>query len=87
MITPLDLVQNLLTDMRITVEFAGNNDLPPLEAIELILLEQQMMCDLKAELSAQATAALPVEKTLQTIDFGFQRIVSREQMLRLSDIT
>ena len=32
-------------------------------------------------------ASLPAEKTLDSFDFGFQRSVSREQMLRLSDMT
>lgn len=32
-------------------------------------------------------AKLPAEKTLENFDFGFQRSVSKEQMLRLSDMT
>lgn len=48
MMTPLERVQNLLTDLRMAqvdfgTVFAGNNDLTPLEAVELFLLEQQRM--------------------------------------------
>lgn len=44
MITPLERVQNLLTDLPMSqvdfdTVFAGKNDLTPLEAVELFLLE------------------------------------------------
>ena len=66
--------------------FAGKNDLTPLEAVELFLLEQQRMRLEKQNFLRRRRAALPAEKTLQTFDFGFQKSVSREQMLRLSDM-
>lgn len=92
MITPLERVQNLLTDLRMSqadfdMLFAGKNDLTPLEAAELFLLEQQRMRIEKQNFLRRRRAALPAEKTLQTFDFGFQKSVSREQMLRLSDMT
>lgn len=92
MITPLERVQNLLTDLRMSqvdfdMIFAGKNDLTPLEAVELFLLEQQRMRIEKQNFLRRRRAALPAEKTLQTFDFGFQKSVSREQMLRLSDMT
>lgn len=92
MMTPLERVQNLLTDLRMAqvdfgTVFAGKNDLSPLEAVELFLLEQQRMRIEKQNLLRRRRAALPAEKTLQTFDFGFQKSVSREQMLRLSDMT
>ena len=92
MITPLERVQNLLSDLRMAqvdfdAVFAGKNDLTPLEAVELFLLEQQRMRIEKQNSLRRRRAALPVEKTLQTFDFGFQKSVSREQMLRLSDMT
>ena len=92
MITPLERVQNLLTDLRMSqvdfdTVFAGKNDLTPLEAVELFLLEQQRMRIEKQNFLRRRRAALPAEKTLQTFDFGFQKSVSREQMLRLSDMT
>ena len=92
MITPLERVQNLLTDLRMTqvdfdAVFAGRNDLTPLEAVELFLLAQQRIRIEKQNLLRRRRAALPAEKTLQTFDFGFQKSVSKEQMLRLSDMT
>ena len=92
MITPLERVQNLLTDLRMAqvdfdMIFSGKNDLTPLEAVELFLLEQQRLRIEKQNFLRRRRAALPAEKTLQTFDFGFQKSVSREQMLRLSDMT
>lgn len=92
MITPLERVQNLLTDLPMSqvdfdTVFAGKNDLTPLEAVELFLLEQQRIRIEKQNFLHRRRAALPVEKTLQTFDFGFQKSVSKEQMLRLSDMT
>ena len=48
MITPLERIQNLLSDLRMAQVdfdsiFAGQNDLTPLEAVERFLLEQQRM--------------------------------------------
>lgn len=92
MITPLERVQNLLTDLPMSqvdfdTVFAGKNDLTPLEAVELFLLEQQRIRIEKQNFLHRRRAALPAEKTLQTFDFGFQKSVSKEQMLRLSDMT
>lgn len=92
MITPLERVQNLLTDLRMAqvdfdAVFSRKNDLTPLEAVELFLLEQQRMRLEKQNFLRRHRAALPAEKTLQTFDFGFQKSISREQMLRLSDMT
>lgn len=92
MMTPLERVQNLLTDLRMVqvdfdTVFAGKNDLTPMEAVELFLLEQQRIRIEKQNFLRRRRAALPAEKTLQAFDFGFQKSVSREQMLRLSDMT
>ena len=92
MITPLERVQNLLSDLRMSpvdfdMVFSGKNDLTPLEAVELFLLEQQRMRIEKQNFLRRRRAALPAEKTLHTFDFGFQKSVSKEQMLRLSDMT
>ena len=56
-------------------------------AVELFLAEQQRLRVLKQNLLRRKRANLPAEKTLDSFDFGFQRSVSREQMLRLSDMT
>lgn len=92
MITPLEQVQNLLTDMRMSqvdfdAIFSGKNDLTLLDAVELFLLEQQRLRTEKQSLLRRRRAVLPAKKTLQTFDFGLQKSVSWEHMLRLSDMT
>lgn len=67
--------------------FSGRNSLTPLESVELFLAEQQRLRILKQNLLRRKRANLPAEKTLDSFDFTFQRSVSREQMLRLSDMT
>ena len=89
---PLDNVTALMAALRMTpVDFeklyAGENKLTPLESVERFLLEQQRLRVEKQNLLRRKRAGLPVEKNLDTFDFGFQRSVSREQMLRLSDMT
>ena len=90
MLTPQERVLNLLSDLRIQpVDFdtvyAGKNDLTPLESVELFLLEEQRLRVEKQTLLRRKRAALPAEKTINAFDFGFQRSVTREQMLRLTD--
>lgn len=92
MLTPLERVNNLLADLRIApVDFdaiyRGKNKLSPLESVELFLLEEQRIRIQKQNDLRRKCAALPAEKTLDSFDFGFQRSVSKEQMLRLSDMT
>lgn len=92
MMTPLERVRGLLSDLRLAqvnfdTIFAGKNDLTPLEAVEQFLLAEQKLRIEKQNLLRRRRAAIPAEKTLQAFDFGFQRSVSREQMLRLSDMT
>lgn len=90
--TPLERVQNLLSDLRIApvdfeAIFQGQNKLTPLESIELFLLEEQRLRVKKQNDLRRKRAALPAVKTLENFDFGFQRSVSKEQMLRLCDMT
>ena len=92
MLTPLERVNNLLADLRYAqvdfdALFSGRNSLTPLESVELFLAEQQRLRILKQNLLRRKRANLPAEKTLDSFDFGFQRSVSKEQMLRLSDMT
>ena len=92
MLTPRERVLNLLSDLRIQpVDFdalyADRNNLTPLESVELFLTEEQRLRVEKQNLLRRKRAALPAEKTLDAFDFGFQRSVTREQMLRLSDMT
>lgn len=88
----LDRVTLLLGNLRMPpidfdTTFSGKNNLTPLEIIELFLLEQQRLRIEKQNILRRKRASLPTEKTLTTFDFGFQRSVSKEQMLRLSDMT
>ena len=92
MLTPLERVNNLLADLRYAqvdfdALFSGRNSLTPLESVELFLAEQQRLRILNQNLLRRKRANLPAEKTLDSFDFGFQRSVSKEQMLRLSDMT
>lgn len=67
--------------------YKGKNNLTPLESIEIFLNEQQRLRTEKQNMIRRKRAKLPAEKTLDRFDFGFQRSVSKEQMLRLSDMT
>ena len=92
MLTPQQRVLNLLADLRIQpidfdAVYAGKNNLTPLESVELFLAEEQRLRVEKQNMLRRKRAALPAEKTLDAFDFGFQRSVTREQMLRLSDMT
>ena len=89
---PLDHVTTLMAALRMQPMdfeslYTGKNTLTPLESVELFLLEQQHLRVEKQNLLRRKRAGLPAEKALDTFDFGFQRSVSREQMLRLSDMT
>ena len=92
MLTPLERVQNLLRDLRIQpVDFdaiySGKNNLTPLESVELFLQEEMRLRVEKQTQSRYRRANLPAQKSLETFDFGFQRSVTKERMLRLSDMT
>lgn len=67
--------------------YAKKNNLTPLESLEVFLTEQQRLRTEKQNLIRRKRANLPAVKTLETFDFGFQRSVTKEQMLRLSDMT
>ena len=89
---PLDRVMLLQENLRMSpidfeILFADKNDLTPLESIELFLLEQQRLRTEKQNVLRCRRAGLPAEKSLESFDFGFQRSVLKEQMLRLSDMT
>lgn len=92
MMRPMDRVTGLLADLHMNpvdfeAVFAGKNMLTPMESVELFLLEQQRLRVQKQNLLRYRKANLPAEKTIDSFDFGFQRSVSKEQMLRLSDMT
>lgn len=92
MSTTYNQIQLLLANLRLPeVDFeaiyAGKNDLTPLQCIELFLTEEQRLRTDKQNLLRMRKAKLPAEKTLTSFDFGFQRSVTKEQMLRLCDMT
>jgi DNA replication protein DnaC len=67
--------------------FTENNKLTPLESIEIFLSEQLKLRIQKQNMIRRKRANLPAEKTINSFDFGFQRSVTKEQMLRLADMT
>lgn len=88
----IERVNALVTGLRLSSVnfeklFAGKNSLTPLESVEVFLSEQQRLRTVKQNLIRRKRANLPALKTLDTFDFGFQRSVSKEQMLRLFDMT
>ena len=85
-------INSLISSLRLTAVnfdslFSDRNQLTPLESVEVFLSEQQRIRTEKQNLIRKKRANLPAEKTIETFDFGFQRSVSKEQMLRLSDMT
>ena len=90
--TPTDKVNSLLSELRLQpVDFesiyTGRNRLTPLESLEIFLEEELRLRVEKQNLLRRRHARLPYEKSIEAFDFGFQRSVSKEQMLRLSDMT
>lgn len=90
--TRLKRIETLTTALRLPqIDFdalyGSRKDLTPLESVELFLEEQQRLKREKQDAIRRKRARLPAEKTLDSFDFGFQRSVSKEQMLQLSDMT
>ncbi len=90
--TPSKRVENLLEQLRLpAVDFeglyTGKNKLTPLEILEIFLREELGLKTARQNVLRRRRARLPAEKSLEAFDFGFQRSVSKEQMLRLSDMT
>jgi len=90
--TPTERVNSLLSELRLQpVDFesiySGRNKLTPLESLEIFLEEELRLRVEKQNLLRRRHARLPYEKSIEAFDFGFQRSVSKEQMLRLSDMT
>lgn len=76
-----------LSQINLDSLYSGKRDLTPLEAVELFLEQQQRLKTEKQNAARRKRARLSAEKSLETFDFGFQRSVSKEQMLQLSDMT
>ena len=87
-----DRINALLSSLRLGAVdfdrlFSSRTDLTPLSSIELFLSEQQRLRTEKQNALRRRRANLPKEKTLESFDFGFQRSVTKEHMLRLCDMT
>ena len=92
MVTASERIDSLAASMRLAKIdlngiFLDKNDVTPCRAIELYLEKQLQMRVEKQNLLRRKKANLPFEKTLDGFDFGFQRSVTKEQMLRLADMT
>jgi DNA replication protein DnaC len=59
--------------------------LTPLQSVETFLKEQVRLREARANELRLKRSYLPARKTIQEFDFGFQRSITKEQMLRLSD--
>ena len=72
-----------------TIDFSSfhTDGLTPLQYIERFLTEQLRLKAEKATKMRIRRATMPAVKTIEQFDFGFQRSVSKEQMLRLCDFT
>jgi len=86
----LDRISSLISALRLSPVafddlFKGSPT--PLECIELFLSEQQRLRTEKQNQIRRKRANLPGIKTIEGFDFGFQKSVSNEQILRLSDMT
>lgn len=85
-------INSLLSSLRLTEVdldklYTGRNNLTPLECLEIFLSAELEWRVQKQNMIRKKRAALPAEKTLENFDFGFQRSVSKERMLRLMDMT
>ena len=67
--------------------FGTRNNLTPVKSVELFLEEELRLRQEKQNYLRRRNARLPYEKSLDDFDFGFQRSVTKAQMLRLSDMT
>ncbi|MDF2597040.1 MAG: IstB binding protein [Clostridia bacterium] len=88
----LNKINSLISGLRLApidldALFKMNTNPTPLESIELFLTEQQLQRTEKQNLIRRRRANLPSIKTIESFDFGFQKSVSKEQLLRLSDMT
>ncbi len=92
MVTSIEHINGMISDLRLQPVdfnklFNGRKSLTPLESVELFLKEELQLKIDKQNRSRQRNAKLPYTKTIAAFDFGFQRSVTKEQMLQLSDMT
>jgi DNA replication protein DnaC len=61
--------------------------LTPMQSVEIFLKEQVKLREERANELRLKRSYLPTRKTVHEFDFGFQRSITKEQMLRLLDCT
>lgn len=76
-----------LASVDFEVLYKNRDDLSPLAAVEVYLSEQLKIKTEKQNAIRRKRAELTNEKTLEQFDFGFQKSISKERMLRLCDMT
>lgn len=76
-----------LADVDFEALYSGRDDITPLAAVEIYLSEQLKIKTEKQNAVRRKRANLPNEKTLEQFDFGFQKSISKERMLRLCNMT
>lgn len=88
----IDRINSIMSSLRLSgVDFDAllrdKANPTPLESIELFLEELLKIRQEKQNAIRHRRARLPAVKTLDSFDFGFQKSVTRERMLKLSDMT
>lgn len=86
----MDTISRQISELRLEqVDFSRlfNDGLTPLESVDRFLIEQLRLKELKATAMRIKRANMPPLKTIEQFDFGFQRSITKEQMLRLCDFT
>ena len=85
-----DTISRQIAELRLEqVDFPliFKDGLTPLESVEYFLAEQLRLKQEKAAKMRIKRANMPPLKTIEQFDFGFQRSITKEQMLRLCDFT
>lgn len=59
--------------------------LTPMQSVEVFLKEQLKLKEERANELRLKRSSLPPKKTIKEFDFGFQKSITKEQMLRLTD--
>ncbi len=86
----VDAINRQIAELRLEpIDFVKlfTEGLTPLESVERFLGEQLRLKEEKAAKMRIKRAMMPPLKTIEEFDFGFQRSVTKEQMLRLCDFT
>lgn len=74
------------TDFEEFMHKIDNDGITPLNIISKFLENQLELKSQKAQAARFKRANLPVVKSIKDFDFGFQRSISKEQVLKLSDM-